>query len=151
MTVATSTASANSTVSENSEDSGMKIEILSLVEKQTSLLVDAVRILAWEQFKVTYKQELRDSRLEYGGYALFDQEWKKQPYISMNLEEITAFILSLGYSVNGLLNYRIQYYAKKAAYAQKNQPQNQGSLRSAETEQAALPAGTPADYANEEF
>lgn len=152
MTTATTTATVPAT-------SGMKIEILSKTQKTASLLADAIRILAWEQFKVNYKQELRDSQLPFGGYDLFDKEWQKQPYINMNLEELTEFVLSLGYSLNGLLNYRIQYYARKAAYAEKkNQGQNQASLRSAEAGQPALPgtaaetpAETPANYANEEF
>ena len=47
----------------------MTINFPSKTEKKTSLLIDALRIMAWEEYKATNKDELKD--LEYGGYQVF--------------------------------------------------------------------------------
>src|SRR4028118_2034586 len=89
----------------------MKITFLTRTGKKRSILVDALRILAWEQFRSEYKEELKD--LQYGGYAVFDALWKEQEIHSQSYPEIVAYAITLEFSEGELINLRNNYYAKK--------------------------------------
>lgn len=89
----------------------MAIVFQSKTAKKRSLLLDALRILAWEEYKSTNKEALKD--LQYGGYAVFDAEWKEEKLHDMTYEELLAFAKSLEFTEVELLSIRSTYYAKK--------------------------------------
>lgn len=89
----------------------MAIVFMSKTAKKRSLLLDALRILAWEEYKSTNKETLKD--LQYGGYAVFDAEWKDEKLHDMTYEELIAFAKSLEFTEVELLSIRSTYYAKK--------------------------------------
>ena len=93
----------------------MAITFLSKTAKKRSLLIDSLRILAWEEYKATNKEELKN--LEYGGYAVFDQEWKQEDIHDKTYEELLAFTKSLEFSEPELLGIRSKYYANKTTAA----------------------------------
>lgn len=139
----------------STQTSAMQINIPSVTAKKASLIRDAIRIIAWEQFKLDYKQELRDSQLPFGGYELFSEAWQQTDFINMNLEELIKFIEGLGYTANSILNYRSQHYANKSNYKQSQnqsgQAQAQASLPPAQSPESAEQPALPAGFDTEEF
>ncbi|MEG4574268.1 hypothetical protein QUA56_16485 [Microcoleus sp. N3A4] len=105
----------------------MAITFMSKTAKKRSLLIDALRILAWEEYKATNKEELKN--LEYGGYAIFDAEWKVEDIHDKTYEELLAFAKSLEFSEAELLGIRSKYYANKttAAAGKSNRTSNGNS------------------------
>ncbi|MEG4533031.1 hypothetical protein [Microcoleus sp. D2_18a_D3] len=89
----------------------MAITFVSKTSKKRSLLIDALRILAWEEYKSTNKEALKN--LEYGGYAVFDKEWQAEDIHNKGYEDLLAFAKSLEFSEAELLSIRSKYYAKK--------------------------------------
>ncbi|MEG4518867.1 hypothetical protein QUB11_28485 [Microcoleus sp. B6-A1] len=89
----------------------MAITFLSKTAKKRSLLIDALRILAWEEYKATNKEALKN--LEYGGYAVFDKEWQAEDIHDKGYEDLLAFAKNLEFSEAELLGIRSSYYAKK--------------------------------------
>ncbi|MEG4587232.1 hypothetical protein QUA54_18730 [Microcoleus sp. MOSTC5] len=98
----------------------MAIVFPSKTGKKRSLLIDGFRILAWEEFRATHKEELKG--LEYGGYGVFEIEWNAHEIHNMTYVELVALAKSLEFAENELLNLRSNYYAKKNAMA-ANKPQ----------------------------
>lgn len=97
----------------------MAITFPSKSQKKISLLVDALRIMAWEEFRATNKDDLKG--LEFGGYSVFADEWKDEEIHNFTCSELEDFIKGLEYSVNELLNYRSEYYAKKKTNNSKSE------------------------------
>ena len=91
----------------------MAIVIPSKSEKQASQLRDAIRILAWAEFKASNESDLKGLDL----YDLFKKEWLEHEIHSMNLSQIVAFAKDLDYSPTELMNLRAQYYANKKSYS----------------------------------
>ncbi|MEG4084874.1 hypothetical protein [Microcoleus sp. POL10_C6] len=89
----------------------MAIVFMSKTAKKRSLLIDALRILAWEEYKSTNKEALKN--LQYGGYAVFDKEWQIDEIHGKGYEDLLAFAKSLEFSEAELLSIRSKYYAKK--------------------------------------
>jgi len=89
----------------------MAIVFLSKTAKKRSLLLDALRILAWEEYKSTNKETLKN--LQYGGYAVFEAEWKEETLHNNTYEELLAFAKSLEFTEVELLSIRTTYYSKK--------------------------------------
>ncbi|MEG3908684.1 hypothetical protein QT979_13470 [Microcoleus sp. w2-18bC1] len=90
----------------------MAIVFMSKTAKKRSLLIDALRILAWEEYKSTNKEALKN--LQYGGYAVFDKEWQVDEIHGKGYEDLLAFAKSLEFSEAELLSIRSKYYSKKA-------------------------------------
>lgn len=93
----------------------MTITFPSKTGKKRSLLIDAFRILGWEEFRATHKEELKG--LEYGGYGVFEVEWKVHEIHNMTYVEVVALAKELEFHEKDLLNLRSNYYAKKNAMA----------------------------------
>ncbi|NQE38144.1 hypothetical protein [Microcoleus asticus] len=93
----------------------MAIVFPSKTGKKRSVLIDAFRILAWEEYRATNKEEYKD--LEFRGYEVFEVEWKAHEIHDMTYVEIVALAKSLEFAENELLNLRSNYYAKKNAMA----------------------------------
>lgn len=90
----------------------MALTIPSKSIKKLTLLVDAVRILAWQEFKTTNKEALKD--LEYGGYVVFQVEWEQEALHKFTYLELCNYVQNeLEYSLNEILNLRSEYYANK--------------------------------------
>jgi len=89
----------------------MTITFRSKSMKVKSILVDALRILAWQEYKATNKDALKD--LEYGGYSLFAEEWEQEEILKFDYRELQEFVTGLEYNVSELLAFRTDYYAKK--------------------------------------
>lgn len=103
----------------------MKITFLTRTGKKRSILVDALRILAWEQFRSEYKEELKD--LEYGGYAVFDSLWKEESLHNLSYPELIDYAKELEFSEAQLINLRNNYYAKKGNAPKANRPNGNGN------------------------
>ena len=94
----------------------MAITILTKSEKEASNLRDAVRIMAWSQFKADNDTDLKGLDL----YEIFKVEWLEYKIHSMKLPEILEFVKQFGYSTEELMQIRTEYYANKKEYANKN-------------------------------
>jgi hypothetical protein len=84
------------------------ISIPSKENKQASQLRDALRIIAWTQFKVEYTGDLKGLKLYQD---VFEPEWLKHEVHSKNFQELMELIKSLGYTPSEVLNLRNKYYA----------------------------------------
>ncbi len=113
----------------------MTINFPTKSEKKTSLLIDALRIMAWEEYKATNKDDLKD--LEYGGYQVFAEEWKDEEIHKFTYPELVDFCKAIEYTPIELLNYRSEYYAKKNSNSSKYPTNGKSAPKS--------------DYANEEM
>jgi predicted nucleotidyltransferase len=105
-----------------------QITISTLSQKKTSQLIDALRILAWSEFKTKYKDQASNYKTVLDFYKeVFDPLWKKSALVSMNLDEVTKYIDSLGYTVEDVLSMRSKHYQDKAdaklRFENKNKPQ----------------------------
>jgi hypothetical protein len=98
----------------------MAITFVSKSAKKRSLLIDAFRILAWEEYKSTNKEALKN--LQYGGYAVFDKEWQVEEIHNKGYEDLLAFAKTLEFSEAELLSIRSKYYAKKTNAATATTP-----------------------------
>lgn len=95
----------------------MAINFPTKSAKKLSILVDALRIMAWEEYKATNKDALKD--LEYGGYQVFAEEWKLEEIHKFTYLELVDFCKAIEYTPIELLNYRSEYYAKKKSNSSK--------------------------------
>ncbi|MBD2499868.1 hypothetical protein [Anabaena azotica] len=86
----------------------MPIRIVSKSDKKLSQLKDAIRILAWEQYKIDNKKA---KGLE--GYELFNEEWKDHEIHNMDQNEFNNFIKDLGYTEADLVAERSRYYQNR--------------------------------------
>ncbi|MEG4248730.1 hypothetical protein [Microcoleus sp. Pol10D4] len=100
----------------------MTIVFPSKTGKKRSLLIDALRILAWEEFRAVNKEEYKN--LEFRGYEVFEPEWKAHEIHDMTYLEVVALAKSLEFAENELLNLRSNYYAKKNSSATKTSKNN---------------------------
>ena len=83
------------------------ISIPSKENKQASQLRDALRVLAWQQFKIEYEGKMKGLELYKD---VFEPEWNKHEVHQMSLPELMEMIKSLGYTVSEVLNVRNKYY-----------------------------------------
>jgi hypothetical protein len=96
----------------------MEIRFVSVDEKYLSQLIDAIRLLAWEQFKLDSRN---DSQLkDKDALALYAEDfyplWQNHEIHKMTKKQIVDMISKLGYSEAELFQKRNNYYEKKAAY-----------------------------------
>jgi hypothetical protein len=92
-----------------------EITISSLEQKKNSQLIDALRILAWSEFKTKYKDAVENYKSVLDFYKdEFGPRWKASPLVSMNLNETLAYIKSLGYTPEDLMEMRSKHYQDKA-------------------------------------
>lgn len=103
----------------------MAINIPSKTGKKRSLLLDALRILAWEDYRSVNKEEIKLKKLKFGGYEMFEEEWKADDIHNITYLELLDFIKGLEFTEGELVNMRANYYAKKAKSNAMNQMQNQ--------------------------
>ncbi|MEG3899024.1 MULTISPECIES: hypothetical protein [unclassified Microcoleus] len=94
----------------------MAITILTKSEKEAANLRDAIRIMAWGQFKSENDTDLKGLDL----YEIFKVEWLEYKIHSMKLPEILEFVKQFGYSTEELMEIRAEYYANKKEYANRN-------------------------------
>ncbi|MDB9513919.1 hypothetical protein PN499_22215 [Kamptonema animale CS-326] len=97
----------------------MAILIPSKSEKNASQLRDALRILAWQQYK-SDNPEIKG--LE--GYEVFEAEWKIHDIQAMNEQELLKLIKDLGYSLADILKVRTDYYIARNNNYPKNEKSN---------------------------
>lgn len=89
----------------------MAINIPTKSEKHASELRDAVRLLAWDAYKV--ENNLKGQKA-FDGYEGFNQEWKTHDVQTMNLVQIEKFIKTLGYTTEEVMKLREETYQRKA-------------------------------------
>ncbi|MGB8689585.1 MAG: hypothetical protein WCD53_19910 [Microcoleus sp.] len=95
----------------------MAINIPSKSEKHASELRDAVRLLAWDAYKLENSLKGNDA---FNGYASFNDEWKDHEIQTMNLVQIEKFIKNLGYTTDELMKMRQETYERKALFKAKD-------------------------------
>jgi hypothetical protein len=81
-----------------------KITFISRTKKETSTIIDAFRIISWQQFKSEYKVK----GLE--GYQEFYEAWTVHEIHQMSLNELKELYSDLGYSLSDLVKIRNDYY-----------------------------------------
>ena len=94
----------------------MAIHILTKAEKEASNLRDAVRIMAWSQFKADNDTDLKGLDL----YEVFKRDWEEYEIHKMDLPAIRVFVSKLGYTAEELMQLRTEYYANKKEYTNNN-------------------------------
>lgn len=90
----------------------MGIHILTKSEKEASNLRDAIRIMAWSQFKADNDTDLKGLDL----YEVFKKDWETYEIQKMDLPAIRTFVSKLGYTADELMQIRTEYYANKKEY-----------------------------------
>ncbi|MDB9520973.1 hypothetical protein PN480_03255 [Dolichospermum circinale CS-1225] len=85
----------------------MTIKLVSKDDKFKSIIIDAFRILSWEQFRSEYKVTGLD------GYAEFYELWSVHEIHSMSFKELQNLYSSLEYTMSDLVKIRNDYYAKR--------------------------------------
>lgn len=89
----------------------MAINIPSKSDKRASELRDAVRLLAWDAYKL--ENNLKGNAA-FEAYETFNDEWKKHEIQLMNLAAIEKFIVNLGYTSDEVMTMRSETYTRKA-------------------------------------
>ncbi|PSB52159.1 hypothetical protein C7B67_08205 [filamentous cyanobacterium Phorm 6] len=92
-------------------ESIMAINISSKSQKRASELRDAVRLLAWDSYKI---ENSLKGQAAFDGYSSFTEEWKEHEIHGMILPAIEKFITDLGYTAEEVMNMRSETYQKKA-------------------------------------
>lgn len=90
------------------------INIPSKSDKRLRALIDALRILAWSDYKGSNQKPESLTNLEF--YNVFNEEWKVYEIHSYSLEKVLALIDELEYSEEELLEIRNEHWAKKSYY-----------------------------------
>lgn len=85
----------------------MAINIPSKSEKQRSQLVDALRILAWQQYKSENQVSGKDA------YKDFSVEWVDHEIHQNSFKDIQKLIKSLEYTELDLMELRNEYYRRR--------------------------------------
>jgi len=89
------------------------IRIVSKSEKKAGQIRDALRIMAWEQFKI-------DGQISgdkaFDAYESFKQEWNDHDVHNLDYAELIEFCSKLEYSEEELLKYRSAYYERKSRF-----------------------------------
>ncbi len=91
----------------------MAISIPNRNDKRASQIRDAIRILAWQEYKNANETELKGLDL----YELFKEEWLAHEIQKMNINKLQKFITDLGYSETDLSGIRRDYYQNKSQYS----------------------------------
>jgi hypothetical protein len=104
-----------------------QIKISSLSEKKLTQLKDSLRILAWNEFKQTYKEEISAYPTVLKFYQeVFDPLWQQSEIVKMTMDEVLEYISTLEYTPEDLLKMRKSHYQDKAdakiRFEQKNKP-----------------------------
>lgn len=102
------TQSAESVQPAQASKPAITISIPTKENKQASQLRDALRIIAWTQFKVDNKGDVKGLKLYQD---VFEPEWLKHEVQSMSFQQLMEYVTSLGYTVSEVLNLRNKYYA----------------------------------------
>lgn len=85
----------------------MTIRLVSKNDKFKSIIIDAFRILSWEQFRSEYKV----TGLE--GYEKFYELWVNHEVHEMSYIGLQKLYTSLDYTMSDLVKIRNDYYAKR--------------------------------------
>lgn len=112
----------------------MAISIPSKTDKKKSLLIDAIKILAWQEYKASYIGSLKGLEL----WAIFKEEWMAEEIHSMTYAQVVAFVKDLEYSENELLNIRSEYYQNKRSYTNNGSGDSKDSATEYKYEEAAF-------------
>lgn len=84
-----------------------KITFISKDKKKINMIIDAFRIISWQEFKSEYKVK----GLE--GYQEFFEAWSVHEIHQMSLDELGELYSDLGYSLSDLVKIRNDYYSAK--------------------------------------
>lgn len=104
------------------------IAIPSKSEKECSLLVDGLRILAWQNYKAEYKPAEGEEQVKgLELYKLFSAEWDSHEVHQMDLPKVQKLVKSLGYSDAEIKEIREDYYSRKSNYRTNGNNQYQES------------------------
>jgi hypothetical protein len=80
-------------------------------DRAASQVRDAIRIIAWQQFKIDNKgKELEEGQTLY---RLFDVEWQAEKCQKMTYTELVKFAKDLGYTLDQLSKIRSVYYENR--------------------------------------
>jgi hypothetical protein len=84
-----------------------KITFTNKINKERSLIIDAFRIIGWQEFKSEYKVK----GLE--GYQEFFEAWSVHEIHQMSLNELQVMYSGLGYNLSDLVKIRNDYYSAR--------------------------------------
>lgn len=83
------------------------ITFTNKINKEKSLIIDAFRIIGWQEFKSEYKVK----GLE--GYQEFFEAWSVHEIHQMSLNELQVMYSGLGYNLSDLVKIRNDYYSAR--------------------------------------
>lgn len=105
----------------------MAISIPNRNDKLASQIRDAIRILAWQEYKADNKSELKGLDL----YEVFKEEWESHKIHKMNLNQLQKFIADFGYTQADLVHIRGEYYRNKQSFNPNNNSTHEEGLENA--------------------
>lgn len=83
------------------------ITFTNKINKEKSLIIDAFRVIGWQEFKSKYKVK----GLE--GYQEFFEAWSVHEIHQMSLNELQVMYSGLGYNLSDLVKIRNDYYSAR--------------------------------------
>ena len=89
----------------------MALTIPSFTEKRASQLRDAVRILAWDNYK--RENQIKGKENAYKAYEVFTTEWKTHEIHDLDYDGVVDFAQDLGYEIKDLLAVRTDHYVRR--------------------------------------
>lgn len=102
----------------------MAISIPNRNDKLANQIRDAIRILAWQEFKTDNTSELKGLEL----YEVFKEEWESHEIHKMNLNQLQKFIADFGYTQSDLVSIRREYYQNKQSFNNNNNSTHEEGL-----------------------
>lgn len=114
----------------------MPLNIPSKSEKRASELRDAVRLLAWDAYKI--ENGLKGQQA-FDGYDSFNDEWKLHEIHEWNLVKIEKFIKDLGYAADELMNMRLETYERKSAFKAKDKAKAKATSKNVDVDVDDIP------------
>jgi len=93
------------------------ITIPSKSQKERSILLDALRLMAWQEFKLENKEEVNGKDAAFKAYQeQFAPEWEKHDIQKKDLPSLLKLIADLGYSKEELLEMRSKHYDRRSQF-----------------------------------
>jgi pyruvate dehydrogenase complex dehydrogenase (E1) component len=88
------------------------INIPNRNEKLKSQIIDAFRIIAWQEYKNSYEGELKGLEL----YEKFKEEWLAHEIQKMTFAQIKKFMEKHEYTLSDISQIRTEYYQQRKEY-----------------------------------
>jgi hypothetical protein len=89
----------------------MALNIPSYTEKRASQLRDAIRIIAWDNYKS--ENQVKGKEAAFKAYESFKAEWTAHEIHELDYDGVVDFAQDLGYEIKDLLGVRTEHYLRR--------------------------------------